>query len=74
MKLPFSLRERAGSTGNALKAAKIVSCPATGAAASDRIRESGSVVLRGAVKDNLGEVAAAGEAGGVDKSRLFRIE
>lgn len=74
MKLPLSLRDRAGSTGRALNAAKIVSWPATGAAASDKIRERGSVFFRGAVNENRGVVATDGDAGGVVRSRLFLIE
>ena len=57
MKLPLSLRDRAGSTGNALNAAKIVSCPARGATVSDRIRDSGKKPLRGDVIESLGAVA-----------------
>lgn len=74
MKLPLSRRARAGSTGNALNAAKTVSCPATGAAAFERIRDSGSVLFRGAVSDCLENVADDGEVGGELRSRLFRIE
>ena len=76
MKLPLSLRDRAGSTGNALNAAKIVSCPARGATVSDRIRDRGKKPLRGDVIESLGAVAVAtvGEAGGVARSRLLRIE
>ena len=76
MKLPFSLRDRAGSTGKALNAANIVSWPTTGAAASERMRERGNdkEFLRGIVMENLAGEAADGVAGGVARSRLFRME
>lgn len=75
MKLPLSLRDRAGSTGRALNAAYMVSCPAAGAAASDRICDNGADPLRGIGSDreNL-DVVGAGELGGVARSRLFRME
>ena len=76
MKLPVSLRDRAGSTGSDLNAANRVSCPAAGAALSDRIRERGKgrVFLRGKVVGNRGSEAGDGDEGGVERSMLFRIE